>query len=309
MASRTKRLNEMSDEEWIAWETGMWDGVEEVVDDDEDYNSYDINADIEQEDQMNISGFLGYPKPVEDKKPATTTTTPTPTYVYEKCEHTGLETCVVLSVSGKKFEIAGGSGMSTRADEKTRLILDLAGALDTRPWITSGPAWAGSIQYAGIVNTPILRLDWADRAAPNCPGTWWNKLLDMIATQYEPGLITVACMGGHGRTGTAIAAMILAAEPKVSARDAIEMVRDNHCERAVESASQFWYLYDMRPGESMDPEHFDEIKPVTSTVHASYTPAPTVPKGVASTPVTKWCTWNTWCMKDRNHSGKCKGRR
>lgn len=51
--------------------------------------------------------------------------------------------------------------------------------------------------------------------------------------------IHMGCIGGHGRTGTALAALV--SEMDVS-DDAIAYVRKNYCERAVESAAQVDFL-------------------------------------------------------------------
>jgi protein-tyrosine phosphatase len=51
--------------------------------------------------------------------------------------------------------------------------------------------------------------------------------------------VEVACVGGHGRTGTVLACMAILAG--VPALDAVEWVRSTCCRRAVqEPAQQYW---------------------------------------------------------------------
>jgi hypothetical protein len=94
-------------------------------------------------------------------------------------------------------------------------------------------------QYAeAAVPARILQIDWDDRQAPLLEPAFWPalaKLLDGHST-------LCACQGGHGRSGTALTALLMCYHPEYSARDAIIHLRAMHCPRAIESVKQHEYL-------------------------------------------------------------------
>ena len=90
--------------------------------------------------------------------------------------------------------------------------------------------------YAPIVEVsfPIV-----DMGVPKDPKRF-IALVDWTCNQLQLGkLIHAGCIGGHGRTGT-----FLAAVTKVftGEKDAITYVRDNYCKKAVESDEQSRFL-------------------------------------------------------------------
>lgn len=86
-------------------------------------------------------------------------------------------------------------------------------------------------------------LPWRDMSAPTLPQLkeltqWISELID------EGQKIEIACIGGHGRTGTLAAALLLHRHPdKLKANHAIEFVRDIYCDWAIESQAQVDILY------------------------------------------------------------------
>lgn len=83
----------------------------------------------------------------------------------------------------------------------------------------------------------ILQIDWDDRRKPEVLPAFWTALTDLIT-----GDILLACQGGHGRSGTALTALMMCYTPEYSARDAIVHLRAMHCPRAIESTEQHAYL-------------------------------------------------------------------
>lgn len=76
----------------------------------------------------------------------------------------------------------------------------------------------------------------------------FEKLVLWTKKQLEEGKkVHCGCIGGHGRTGTFLSALV----SKFGEKDAITYVRDNYCKRVVESAGQVKFL-----------EHHYGIKPV-----------------------------------------------
>lgn len=69
----------------------------------------------------------------------------------------------------------------------------------------------------------------------------FKKMVTYLCNQLQAGKkIHIGCIGGHGRTGTVLAAM--AAE--LGHKDAIQYVRKHYCAKAVESAEQVEFLMD-----------------------------------------------------------------
>jgi hypothetical protein len=66
-------------------------------------------------------------------------------------------------------------------------------------------------------------------------------LLEYLADNLKAGKkIHIGCIGGHGRTGTILAALV---HQMTGNKDAIAYVRANYCEKAVESTTQINWLH------------------------------------------------------------------
>ena len=85
--------------------------------------------------------------------------------------------------------------------------------------------------------TRVLKIDWADRKAPDVIPSFWNELSQRIA-----GDVMTCCIGGHGRSGTSLVCLMLANAPDYDALDAIVHLRAVHCPRAIESIEQHEYI-------------------------------------------------------------------
>lgn len=115
----------------------------------------------------------------------------------------------------------------------------------------STPAVSDADIYVGLdssVNLKGILLPWStqklvyfnirDMDAPEDPEAF-KRLIDWIKEQVVAGKkVHVGCIGGHGRTGTVLAALVsLFGEP-----DAIAYVRKHYCQKAVESGTQVKFL-------------------------------------------------------------------
>ncbi len=66
-----------------------------------------------------------------------------------------------------------------------------------------------------------------------------------VLTRIEAGeTVEIGCLGGHGRTGTALA--VLAAMCGVAQAEAVAWVRANYCEQAVETVEQAQFVLSVR---------------------------------------------------------------
>ena len=84
-----------------------------------------------------------------------------------------------------------------------------------------------------------ILVNWPDMGV--VPLVLLSRLVNFVLRQPRGRKIEVGCLGGHGRTGTLLSALVMAAEGK-SALDAIKEVRRRYCEKAVESSAQLELL-------------------------------------------------------------------
>lgn len=95
-----------------------------------------------------------------------------------------------------------------------------------RPWT---PPW------------PYERVDWPDFSAPRRPGEATDQLRATLARIERGERVEIACGGGRGRTGTALAA--LAVLQGMSPAQAVGWVRAAYAAGAVESRAQHRFLH------------------------------------------------------------------
>jgi hypothetical protein len=111
-----------------------------------------------------------------------------------------------------------------------------------------------------------------DMQAPSDADSF-KKLIDWLAVQLTAKKkVHVGCIGGHGRTGTVLAAL---AHVMTGRKDAIEWVREQYCQKAVESHSQVDFLvklYGMEAAVPAKAKH-SNVAPLHYPARNSY-PAP-----------------------------------
>lgn len=84
-------------------------------------------------------------------------------------------------------------------------------------------------------------IDWRDYGVPENFNIAFEQLLVAIEKCLDGKKVEMGCIGAHGRTGTALAAInvMLGCDPK----EAIDHVRKHHCEHAIESTRQEWWVH------------------------------------------------------------------
>lgn len=152
---------------------------------------------------------------------------------YKKCPgHDGL-TVVYAYENGTTLS---GASRYDLLKHGVDLLIDCGVDVPNGSFVKMCPPGFEDLKLHGIVPN-VLRLDWPDRAAPSVGWEFWRALRD----KFQPGWnVTACCIGGHGRTGTCLSALLI--EDGMSAKDAIDQVRTVHCTSAVESAVQELYL-------------------------------------------------------------------
>lgn len=104
------------------------------------------------------------------------------------------------------------------------------------------PAKLKYLQRYATTDEWTVGIPWDDYRTPPVAFGFWRALAKKLP---RDGVCVVTCMGAHGRTGTAIAALLLGANPGMSDLEAIKLVREGHCWKAVEAECQKRYLKDM----------------------------------------------------------------
>jgi hypothetical protein len=96
---------------------------------------------------------------------------------------------------------------------------------------------------------PHAHLDWPDFGVPAAPEPAVPALRDLLLRARLGQRVEIGCLGGHGRTGTALAwlAVLTGEAPD----RAVSWVRDNYCPDAVETDEQEAFVARLAP---VDPD-------------------------------------------------------
>ena len=92
---------------------------------------------------------------------------------------------------------------------------------------------------------PHRRIDWPDFWVPRDRLDALDGLREVLRRARAGEVVEVACRGGRGRTGTALAA--LAVLDGMPSREAVGWVRRQYHPRAVETPWQAWWVRRMAP--------------------------------------------------------------
>ena len=82
---------------------------------------------------------------------------------------------------------------------------------------------------------PHAHVDWPDFGLPADVDAFVAALEDVLARAGRGEVVELGCLGGHGRTGTALACLATLAGDE---GDPVAWVRSTYCERAVETPEQ-----------------------------------------------------------------------
>lgn len=112
---------------------------------------------------------------------------------------------------------------------------------------------------------------WPDYGIPDSLSMAVTQIADAVDRIRKGQKVEFGCIGGHGRTGTALAVVdvLLGCEPE----PAIEHVRENHCQHAIESSIQEWFVkwvYAQIKNEDPPPKPKHEPKYNYSSSYSSY---------------------------------------
>jgi hypothetical protein len=97
------------------------------------------------------------------------------------------------------------------------------------------PAFGLYLDFAWSPPWPHAHVEWEDFGVPDA-SELRTALEDVLARSRAGDVVEIGCLGGHGRTGTAVACLaVLAGTP---APEAVAWVRAAYCEKAVETPDQ-----------------------------------------------------------------------
>lgn len=83
---------------------------------------------------------------------------------------------------------------------------------------------------------PHAHADWPDFGVPEDAGALRSSLLELLDRARAGDPVEIGCLGGHGRTGTALACLAVLAD--TPADEAVAWVRERYCDKAVETDAQ-----------------------------------------------------------------------
>ena len=100
-----------------------------------------------------------------------------------------------------------------------------------------------------VLPYPRLTLDWVDMMAAPRGASTEHVIRWAVEKIVEGKLLDIGCFGGHGRTGTLLAVLMVEVE-KLTPAEAIDAVRERYCKECIESLAQARFIYEWA-GERM----------------------------------------------------------
>lgn len=97
------------------------------------------------------------------------------------------------------------------------------------------------LKLGNFIHRPrLVQLDWPDMGVFPGKVQFWRALWAMFKEHKVKNLL-IACQGSHGRTGTAMAAIMICCQGYAPA-EAATYIRAEHCKHAIETNEQIDYL-------------------------------------------------------------------
>ena len=203
--------------------------------------------------------------------------------VVYSCNHKNGEPAIITA---HKVTLCGSSAY-TSEDYEADFVIDMNGHYPLAPKsILSGDKsllekLAGFAVKKKKKFPKVLRVLCKDFSTPDVSPEMWVELVKL----FPPGSkVLITCQGGHGRTGTAMAALLAA--DTLSGSEAVNMVRKHYCKEAVETQKQEDYVIEVwgsrlvasgkteKEAEKMMQKEAENIVSTTKKKSTLYPPVP-----------------------------------
>lgn len=92
------------------------------------------------------------------------------------------------------------------------------------------------------IDDPSIRIEWRDGSVPFLTKANWVAIvgdLREVANTTKYHNMLVSCMGGHGRTGTALSILVALMNDEI---EPIKFIREIYCDECVETTKQVEYI-------------------------------------------------------------------
>jgi protein-tyrosine phosphatase len=175
------------------------------------------------------------------------------------CHHSGEE--VILKINGVSVY---GASVYKLVPVSGDVLLNCTDSERDEPEDQAFPEGYESLSEH-VSQFTVINLNWPDGDAPDVAPAFWRDLPRLVKRNGGVSLVPY-CLGSHGRTGTALASMAII-HKRLSAFEAVKLIREKHCHRAVETAAQCDYLHRV---EVWAIEQGIAIKPDGQRPQASY---------------------------------------
>jgi len=204
-------------------------------------------------------------------------TTTTTTYVH--CTHNPTK---VLNCQEEGWEMWAGRRIDCESKlSNFDIILNLTGFRQSKKHEIPFPElkiW----EFGSKKKYEEMCLDWPDHGVVDLPIEFWQSLHKLLKKKgairlkesekqqqkIKPVRLITFCIGGHGRTGTAVASMLVAAfgwTPEA----ATTWIWENYCNQAIETNGQISYVYELVGQKYNPPKEEKETKKETSIQQGS----------------------------------------
>ena len=157
-------------------------------------------------------------------------------YGYKSCFHSGAQPLFIIG--DRSFAGAGQSSMTQNYDVNLKcngVVMDTSG----KSVIKTSKRFK-ELERLGRVRD-YVSIDWQDMSVPAVQPEFWQKFVELLPEKCH---VVVNCVGGHGRTGTALACLYLA-HADCTAWEAIEFIRSDYCSYAIETDEQENYIMEV----------------------------------------------------------------
>lgn len=173
-------------------------------------------------------------------------------YEVEKCHYGNIK---VFSDPVSGIDVYGGGAIRGLVVQPDTVIIDIGAKVNYEFHLygTYGDDFLGAVRKH--YQNPIIRIDCTDFSVPELDSLFWFLLVSDLRRNGQN--ILVCCQGGHGRSGMVLAILAGLMIPEQVDGKPITFIRRNYCHKAIESAQQRFYIYDMLglPISTLDEDH------------------------------------------------------